>query len=216
MECFKILALGLFLSFNLSAQSDTTAYREVGIGFGFINSLLPLDNNIGSNNSSYHVYYNKIKGNKHSRWAFRLNLDGSIENDDVQESKTRINLIDFRFQYASGKSKNVYKGFDLIYGWKISPSLLFSQQQTESIDDPDDDTKRTIFDLQIGTGPFTGLQYHAGYNVSIYLETSYQLFVSFRSDSFETTPGFADFETKAIDYTSVFTTPTQLILQYRF
>lgn len=216
MECFKIFALSLLFSFNLSAQADTTTYREVGIGFGFINSLLPLDNNIGSNNSSYQVYYNKIKGNNHQRWGFRLNLDGSVENDDVQESKTRIDLIDFRFQYAQGRSKNVFKSFDLVYGWKISPSLLYSKQKTESIDDPNDDTNRTIFNLEIGTGPFAGLQYHAAYNISLYVETSYQLFVGYRSDSFETTPGFADFEIKALDYFSTFSIPTQIILQYRF
>jgi len=215
MECFKIIVLSLFISCNLVAQSDTTAYREVGIGFGFINSLLPIENNIGGN-STYQVYYNKIKGNKHSRWAFRLNLNGQIENDDVQESKTRVNLIDFRFQYAKGRAKNVYNKFDLVYGWKLSPSIFYSGQKTESIDDPDDDTARKIFRVELGTGPFAGLQYHVGYNVSLYLETSYQLFVEFSTDRFETTPGFADFERKEINYFSRFATPTHLILLYRF
>ncbi len=215
MECIKILILSLFFSLSLCAQSDTTTYREVGIGFGFINSLLPLDNNIGGN-STYQVYYNKIKGNQHSRWGFRLNLNGQIENDDVQVAKTRINLVDFQFQYASGKSKKVYKNFDLVYGWKISPSIFFSGQKTESVDEPDDDTERKIFSVQLGTGPFAGLQYHAGYNVSLYLETSYQIFVEFRRDSFETVPGFADFEIKGFDYFSSFSTPTHLVLLYRF
>ena len=218
MECIKILLLSLLFSISLSAQttdSDTTEYREVGIGFSFINSLLPIENNIGGN-STYQIYYNKIRGSAHIRMAFRLSLDGEIENDDSEDAKTVNNVINFSFQYTEGKSKEVYNNFDLIYGWKVSPGFSLNNQRTTSETDPNQDTKRNLWSVTVGTGPFAGLQYHVAYNVSLYLETSYQIFVHFKKESFDTVVDTSDFEIKEFSYMSSFSLPTHLILLYRF
>jgi|GEM_PF-4146603 len=156
------------------------------------------------------------RGDRHSRWAFRLNLDGAIENDDSEDSKTVSNEIDFRFQYAKGRSKEVYKNFDLLYGWKVSPSFLLDNQKTTSEIEPNQDTNRKFWRVSIGTGPYAGLQYHVAYNVSLYIETSYQVFVDFRKESFDTVVDTADFEIVRFGYDSSFSLPTHIILLYRF
>ncbi len=218
MECMKLLVIALCFNLNLQAQNsqlDTLKYRELGIGLDFINSILPIENNIGTN-SPYQVYFNLVNGNRHNRFAFNLSLDGRAENNDEIDSKTRINEVKFKLDYARGKSLNVFHKFDLIYGWKWSPSFSLSRQKTTSETNPNSDVLRNMWNLELGSGPFAGLQYNVFKSFSIYLEVSYQIFVRFAKDKFDSVVDSSDFQIKEISYNSSFSAPRYLVLLYSF
>lgn len=216
MKLIRILVF-LLIGITASAQEELPDFKrhEVGIGFSFINNFLPLDNDIGRT-SPYRVYYNSYKSeNVFTRHAFNLNLVFRSQDEETRDDIEKLNFVDIDYKIGIGKEHEVYRGFEIAYGWDILLDFLYSDLSLEQVDN-NITTTNTQKQFGLGVGPFVGLRYNITDRVSLFTEASYYLLFDYTSESIEIDPGTEDSKDKTIRAFSSFSSPRYLVLFYKF
>lgn len=220
MRFFLIILCSLsFLTVNAQEIDSTRLYpRAVGVNAFFVNSFLPLDNDIGLD-APYLVSLRKYKPNQRfTHQGFNIDLFGVFDEPE-DEPKQNSNNIDLGYRIGWGKHWTIqkkivmYAGGDLLLEGRLSQTKTF----IESNFSPDGVNKRRIYTFRTGGGPFVGVQYNFSPRFGVYTEASYYLKFSYENEKFTTDiDGQSDFTNKQFRYFDIFKLPGSITLFFNY
>lgn len=216
MECFKIIVIGLLFSVSAFSQTDTLEYKEVGIGFNFINNFVPTDNEIGEE-SPFQFYINTWKGTKVNRVALGFDFDGSVERSNDDERKIFTNSVSALFRLGRGKMKNISDKIKFIGGSDFLLGFDYKSLNVNDDDNPQIDNKRVTKFYQLGGGFFGGVQFEITPKLSLYTEMSYMILLDYTTNAIEfRSTSIEDSKDSEFNYGTRYSAPSYLVLFYRF
>jgi len=160
----------MFCSSFLIAQNaeDYSLTKAYGFDMTFINSFIPLDNNIGLS-SPYLIYIHTPKDSvSFKRKAFGLSFSGLLSNSSDQDRDIFDNFLSVDLRFGSGKTKALSQKWDMQYG--VDFLTEFNLSSNESFNFNATTSKVETIGLSLGCGPFLALSYKINDRVSLYTE----------------------------------------------
>lgn len=202
MNQFQAIVILALLPLTFYAQDDSTSVtkiREVGLDALFINTFLPIDQQLGRADAhDFHLRVSRSDGR-----FVRVGADILVSNtrsDNSEDANTTRNLNVLAFKVGGGSYARPYESVRVFYGWDVTARAALSRIKVE--DDPDitfdTGNKRIDNNYTLGTGPHIGIQYNPTKRIGFYIEATMYGTLDYNYESFaEEDSGFNDFTNKS-------------------
>ncbi len=217
MECLKVIVFSFFFLSSLNAQSEEEdwKYKEVGVGFNFINNFIPSDIDIGTV-APFQFYFNSWDDEEVRRIAVGLDIQGSIETDDEDRTVSN-NGFGIDFSTGLGKSKAITEKLKFIGGGDYLLGVDYNSIGVSDDNNSQFDNKRSTYIVETGGGIFAGLQYSFTERLSLYTEMSYIFVIDYTGTNLKFDSGGRDNEKETkFSYGTRYHAPSYLVLFYKF
>ncbi len=227
---YIFLILSILFALNLSAQTDINDNenesrqfnRQFGLNAFFINSLLPLDNDIGNSHPYLFHFMTFREGNKFHRKS--LNIDLDIESGKTESEPTvNQNFVNIDYKAGWGKHRELrkklrgYYGFDLVPGFDWRRTTIKDDEENPINPNINSNSKRTQIGGHLGMGPMLGIQYQFTERFGVYTEATFYMVLRYSEEKFEPEdPLLDEFTDYSFNLNTSYRLPTSLIIFYTF
>jgi len=198
------------VTFAQEFEQEPTYNKSIGIDASFINNFLPLENNIGIRGPHLFHYIKYKANNKFIRQALNFNIMGNFQQDN-SGSNSKSTQFFTSYKISKGKSINVLKRVNALYGAEISLNYIFSA--FNSSNDTIDNFRKTLNQTySTAVGPFIGFEYR----FSLYTEGGIYLDFIYKHITVKTHNPLFGTKITSLNMKTDINFPTSITLFYSF